>query len=56
MRPLVCWCIHRFMIRRWKLPRQTAEQVQVDDPMKEGMHLGPLSSRRIQFDKVQGSD
>jgi aldehyde dehydrogenase (NAD+) len=25
----------------------------VDDPLKEGMHLGPLSSR-VQFDKVQG--
>ena len=36
-----------------EIARQTAEQVSVDDPMKEGMHLGPLSSR-VQFDKVQG--
>ena len=36
-----------------EIARQTAEQVPVDDPMKEGMHLGPLSSR-VQFDKVQG--
>lgn len=36
-----------------QIARQTAEQVPVDDPMKEGMHLGPLSSR-VQFDKVQG--
>ncbi len=36
-----------------EIARQTAEQVSVDDPLKEGMHLGPLSSR-VQFDKVQG--
>jgi len=36
-----------------QIAKQTAEQVPVDDPMKEGMHLGPLSSR-VQFDKVQG--
>jgi aldehyde dehydrogenase (NAD+) len=36
-----------------EIARQTAEQVSVDDPMKEGTHLGPLSSR-VQFDKVQG--
>ena len=39
--------------RAVEIARQTAEQVPVDDPMKEGMHLGPLSSR-VQFDKVQG--
>ena len=31
---------------------QTVEKITVDDPAKEGSHLGPLSSR-IQFDKVQ---
>lgn len=31
---------------------QTAEKIAVDDPAKEGNHIGPLSSR-IQFDKVQ---
>jgi aldehyde dehydrogenase (NAD+) len=36
-----------------EIAKQTAEQVPVDDPMKEGIHLGPLSSR-VQFDKVQG--
>ncbi|MDG1310475.1 MAG: aldehyde dehydrogenase family protein [Porticoccaceae bacterium] len=36
-----------------EIAKQTAAQVGVDDPMKEGMHLGPLSSR-VQFDKVQG--
>ncbi len=36
-----------------EIARQTVEQVEVNDPMKEGMHLGPLSSR-VQFDKVQG--
>jgi aldehyde dehydrogenase (NAD+) len=36
-----------------EIAKQTAAQVEVDDPMKEGMHLGPLSSR-VQFDKVQG--
>jgi len=36
-----------------EIARQTAEKIAVDDPMKEGMHLGPLSSR-VQFDKVQG--
>ena len=39
--------------RAVEIARQTAEQVPVDDPMKEGIHLGPLSSR-VQFDKVQG--
>ena len=39
--------------RAVEIARQTGEQVPVDDPMKEGMHLGPLSSR-VQFDKVQG--
>jgi len=39
--------------RAVEIARQTAEQVPVDDPKKEGMHLGPLSSR-VQFDKVQG--
>lgn len=36
-----------------EIARQTVEQVEINDPMKEGMHLGPLSSR-VQFDKVQG--
>ena len=31
---------------------QTAEQITVDDPAKEGNHIGPLSSA-IQFEKVQ---
>lgn len=31
---------------------QTVDQITVDDPAKEGSHIGPLSSR-IQFDKVQ---
>ena len=35
-----------------EIAKQTAAQVEVGDPMKEGWHLGPLSSR-IQFDKVQ---
>ncbi len=35
------------------IARQTAEQVAVDQPTKEGWHIGPLSSR-VQFDKVQG--
>jgi len=39
--------------RAVEIARQTAEQVSVDDPKKEGIHLGPLSSR-VQFDKVQG--
>lgn len=30
-----------------------AEAIQVDDPQKEGMHLGPLISQ-AQFDRVQG--
>ena len=36
-----------------EIAKQTAAQVAVDDPIKEGGHLGPLSSR-VQFDKVQG--
>jgi len=36
-----------------EIAKQTAAQVAVDDPKKEGGHLGPLSSR-VQFDKVQG--
>jgi len=36
-----------------EIAQQTAAQVAVDDPKKEGGHLGPLSSR-VQFDKVQG--
>ena len=36
-----------------EIAKQTAAQVAVDDPMKEGRHIGPLSSR-VQFDKVQG--
>ena len=36
-----------------EIAKQTAAQVVVDDPMKEGWHIGPLSSR-VQFDKVQG--
>ena len=31
---------------------QTAEAIKVDDPVKEGNHIGPLSSA-IQFEKVQ---
>jgi aldehyde dehydrogenase (NAD+) len=36
-----------------QIAKVAAEQVQVDQPTKEGMHVGPLSSR-VQFDKVQG--
>jgi len=36
-----------------EIAKQAAAQVAVDDPLKEGWHLGPLSSR-VQFDKVQG--
>ena len=36
-----------------QIAKAAAAQVQVDFPTKEGMHLGPLSSR-VQFDKVQG--
>ena len=36
-----------------KIAKVAAENVVVDQPIKEGGHLGPLSSR-IQFDKVQG--
>ena len=36
-----------------QIAKVAAERVQVDQPTKEGMHLGPLSSR-VQFDKVQG--
>ena len=36
-----------------KIAKVAAENVVVDQPTKEGGHLGPLSSR-IQFDKVQG--
>ena len=36
-----------------EIAKQTAAQVAVDDPKKDGGHLGPLSSR-VQFDKVQG--
>ena len=36
-----------------EIAKQAAAQVAVDDPMKEGWHIGPLSSR-VQFDKVQG--
>ena len=36
-----------------EIAKHTAAQVAVDDPKKEGGHLGPLSSR-VQFDKVQG--
>ena len=36
-----------------EIAKQAAAQVAVDDPMKEGRHIGPLSSR-VQFDKVQG--
>ena len=35
-----------------KIAKTAAENVAVDQPTKEGAHLGPLSSR-IQFDKVQ---
>jgi aldehyde dehydrogenase (NAD+) len=35
-----------------KIAKTAAENVAVDQPTKEGTHLGPLSSR-IQFDKVQ---
>ena len=36
-----------------KLAKIAAEDIAVDQPTKEGEHLGPLSSR-VQFDKVQG--
>jgi aldehyde dehydrogenase (NAD+) len=36
-----------------QIAKVAAEQVQVDQPTKKGMHIGPLSSR-VQFDKVQG--
>jgi aldehyde dehydrogenase (NAD+) len=35
-----------------EIAKQAAAQVAVDDPMKEGGHIGPLSSR-VQFEKVQ---
>jgi aldehyde dehydrogenase (NAD+) len=35
-----------------KIAVQTAEEIKVDDPVKEGGHIGPLSSA-IQFEKVQ---
>ncbi|MDG1473452.1 MAG: aldehyde dehydrogenase family protein, partial [Porticoccaceae bacterium] len=35
-----------------KIAEQVASSVLVDQPSKEGQHLGPLSSR-VQFDKVQ---
>ena len=35
-----------------EIAKQAAAQVAVDDPMKEGWHMGPLSSR-VQFEKVQ---
>ena len=35
------------------IAKQAAANVAVDQPTKEGWHLGPLSSR-VQFDKVQG--
>ncbi len=35
-----------------ELARKTAENTKVDDPAKEGGHIGPLSSS-IQFEKVQ---
>ncbi|CAI8378098.1 MAG: 3-succinoylsemialdehyde-pyridine dehydrogenase [SAR92 bacterium MED-G29] len=38
--------------RAVEIAKQTTAEVLVDDPMKEGWHLGPLSSR-VQFDKVQ---
>ena len=36
-----------------KIAKTAAEDIAVDQPTKEGEHLGPLSSR-VQFDKVQG--
>ena len=36
-----------------QVAKQTAAQIAVDQPTKEGEHIGPLSSR-VQFDKVQG--
>ena len=36
-----------------KIAKIAAEDIAVDQPTKEGGHLGPLSSR-VQFDKVQG--
>ncbi len=38
--------------RAVELARKTAEATKVDDPAKEGDHIGPLSSS-IQFEKVQ---
>jgi len=35
-----------------QIAAQTAEQIVVEDPSKEGEHIGPLASR-AQFDKVQ---
>ncbi len=35
------------------IAKEAAGNVAVDQPTKEGQHLGPLSSR-VQFDKVQG--
>lgn len=36
-----------------KIAKTAAEDIAVDQPTKEGGHLGPLSSQ-VQFDKVQG--
>jgi aldehyde dehydrogenase (NAD+) len=36
-----------------EIARQVAAQIPVDQPAKQGEHIGPLSSR-MQFDKVQG--
>ena len=36
-----------------KIAKTAVEDIAVDQPTKEGEHLGPLSSR-VQFDKVQG--
>jgi aldehyde dehydrogenase (NAD+) len=36
-----------------EIARQVAAQIPVDQPAKQGEHIGPLSSR-VQFDKVQG--
>jgi aldehyde dehydrogenase (NAD+) len=36
-----------------KIAKTAAEDIAVDQPTKEGGHLGPLSSH-VQFDKVQG--
>ena len=35
------------------IAKQAAESITVDEPTKQGAHIGPLSSR-MQFDKVQG--